>query len=588
MPLISENIKLVSINELVDKIPSGELSSTQFTQLESSLAFSRGEMIKLKNNIIGQLDKYDTLPTELTGLAEKVKSTTPEQMSSILFAGGVSYQKFSADKFDLSLESLTRFSLNLQAFYTLLAGGCEIIRNALAISQSIGKFSVKDIDITSIAEDILGAIGGTFEEIKELATKSVTALVEEITAAANEAYEAIYDIIDKLSNININDILSIPEKAIEAFNTIMDATISELKSLTSATIAEAVNIISGCGDNLKNSTKATIENIENSLNNLDTSLPDVNTVSINKLKSQFTRQVARVKGMVDERTLKQQELAMAAALKKFGENNPDATEAEKANFANQQAAQAGEQRNNRVNMATNCLRESITQAPNIMNDMTRRGNTEEINSVAAGRNKANKEEIVKKSADHLEKNGIYSADFFYPSRNASNLSREINNLHPVVAQRFAKAIRHFLDNYYVLKKNGKEIPGYDIQINSGFRSLQEQATLQKTNTLAVKDSWHSYGCAIDLNLYDRKRGIVLTQSSGLYRQYYVGFLREVFNKYGLNNPLDGSTRSGIIDYIHFIPTELFGRRIAPIKTALIDDTARNGYNEEVVSRYLTA
>lgn len=588
MPLVSENIKLVSANELIDKIPSGKLLSTQFTQLESSLAFPRGEMVKLKNNIIGQLEKYDTLPTELTGLAERVTATTPEQMSSILFAGGVSYQNFSADKFDLSLESLTRFSLNLQAFYTLLAGGCEIIRNALAISQSVSEFSVKDIDITSIAEDILGAIGDTFEEIQELATKSVTALVEEIKAAANEAYEAVYDVIDQLSNININDILSIPEKAIEAFKNVMDTTIAELKSLISATIAEAVNVLSGCGVNLKDTTKATIENIESSLNNLDITLPDVNKTAINNMKSQFTRQIARVKGMVDERTLKQHELAMAAALKKFGENNPDATEAEKANFANQQAAQAGEQRNNRVNTATDCLRESITQAPNIMNDLTRRGNTEEVNSIIAGRKKANKEEIVKKSADHLEKNGIYSADFFYPSRNAKNLSSKINELHPVVAQRFAKAIRHFLDSYYVLKNNGVEGPGFDIQINSGFRSLQKQAELQKTNTLAVKDSWHSYGCAIDLNLYDRKRGIVLTQSSGLYRQYYVGFLREVFNKYGLNNPLDGSTRSGIIDYIHFIPTELFGRRIAPIKTTLIDDTAPFGYNEEVVTRYLTA
>ena len=107
---------------------------------------------------------------------------------------------------------------------------------------------------------------------------------------------------------------------------------------------------------------------------------------------------------------------------------------------------------------------------------------------------------------------VIPPDYFHPSRYKKKLSKMVSSLDDAVKPRFARGIKKFLVQYYDL--------GYDLKINFGHRSIDEQhylwrlqhggveqpdGTIKTKPTGAVKKgrSWHNYGAACDILVWEK-------------------------------------------------------------------------------------
>lgn len=140
----------------------------------------------------------------------------------------------------------------------------------------------------------------------------------------------------------------------------------------------------------------------------------------------------------------------------------------------------------------------------------------------------------------------YTASYFNPSQYKDNLATQVNSLDKSVQEKFALAVRDFIQTYFD--------EGLDIRITYGYRSLAKQDELYKATSGPVAkpgSSWHNYGAAIDILIYDRSQK-KFDENGG--SENYTNKARNIFLKYGLINDITG-------DGGHFYP-QSFGK--API------------------------
>jgi len=138
---------------------------------------------------------------------------------------------------------------------------------------------------------------------------------------------------------------------------------------------------------------------------------------------------------------------------------------------------------------------------------------------------------------------IYESSFFNPSAYKSNLAKQINSLDKSVQEKFARAVKEFIETYFN--------EGLDIQISYGYRSLAKQDELYIATSGPVAkpgSSWHNYGAAIDILIYDRN--LQKFDENGASENYIVK-ARNIFQKYGLINDIKN-------DGGHFYP-QSFGK-----------------------------
>jgi hypothetical protein len=139
----------------------------------------------------------------------------------------------------------------------------------------------------------------------------------------------------------------------------------------------------------------------------------------------------------------------------------------------------------------------------------------------------------------------YTARDFAPSRYATNIAAKINQISPVVRDRFANGVKRFLSNNFE--------DGYDCSISFSYRSLTEQASLYRRyqaggpRAASPGASWHNYASAIDLTIY--VNGVYDSGNRGV--QNYTGKARAAFQPYGLVNEIEN-------DSGHFYPVA-FGK-----------------------------
>lgn len=138
---------------------------------------------------------------------------------------------------------------------------------------------------------------------------------------------------------------------------------------------------------------------------------------------------------------------------------------------------------------------------------------------------------------------IYEPSFFNPSAYKNNLASQINSLDKSVQEKFALAVKEFVETYFN--------EGLDIQISYGYRSLAKQDELGRSTSGPVAKpgaSWHNYGAAIDILIYDRNLQ-KFDEDGG--SDNYQNKAKSIFLKYGLVNDIEN-------DGGHFYP-QSFGK-----------------------------
>lgn len=522
------------------EIFSSELLS--FNNLSPEKAFSKGEMVKFKNNIKENLDSYgDELPEELSSLNSTINSITPEELSSVLFFGGVSVYTFSADGFDYSLENLVQITSYVMAFGALIQGGCEILRSAIQTIKSLNDVSLGDMDISSAIESF--AVG-VVREIKSLITATIDGVVEiakNIIESVEEQIERLRDLLDQITDITLDDIQNfLAESAELLYNSVVNAVKTLISGIENA-LSTLVNITSQCIGFTSSHNKEIEKSLVKNANDIDAVLPEVPKKTTDQIRKDLIKSIERNNQYYSERNGSFKTVQTAAFIKKFKQNNPDASDEEIHNATQFFIAKANEENDMMINRKIERERKKTNRVPAIVADITKKAKDNESESVLAGRKSPDKAELKMKANIHLEKNKFYDESYF-GGKYARQIATKINDLHHTVRHRFADGMRDLTTNEDLIAAK------IEFTISSSFRSLEKQRELYriyagKSPVAFPGNSWHNYGVAADLTAF--VNGVAKGKKSGWYKTLPRQFLA----KYDLVNPFKN-------DYIHFQPSEI--------------------------------
>lgn len=151
---------------------------------------------------------------------------------------------------------------------------------------------------------------------------------------------------------------------------------------------------------------------------------------------------------------------------------------------------------------------------------------------------------------------IYTAaDFSDSARFSVILAQKINELKPHIRSQMAKGII----DYLALNKDDLR----DVKIDWAFRSFSDSNKLKKSGVGAAGgNSWHNYGCAIDVQIY--VDGVWQTGSPtqpGSLEEY-TKRMRRSMDKFNMHNDIPG-------DSGHFYPTQFPQRPPADLRNGVI-------------------
>lgn len=576
MAITSLDIPFLTPGDLIAQAGLGKASTAieDLAAVKPNLAFPADQMVELSTTISDRLKNLgDSVPSELSGLAATLATTSPQELSSIMFAAGYDFKSFTAASFDLSLESLVKFQNNIGAFNSLLEGGCEVLNIALKTSQDINSLSLKDLDVTSAVSGFLGGVASDLESIVAAGLKSATDTVNDIKAEAEAAIGEVYDALDSLENVSIADIEKAATDAISAQIDVFNKNIAALKSSV-GNLGGSISITEMCAKENQKSVLAKMDNLTKTLDDLPNTVKDVSAINLNKIQAQLEKKIDLAKERVGDAANKQKEAKTAAAISQYKKNNPEASPEQIENATKRVVAEANKSNDAKTNSEVACVSNKVTAVKPQLEDLSRASAANAVESAQAGRPVVDKAELISRSDTWMD-GKVYDAAFFKGSKFASANANKINLLHPIVRTRVAEGIAGFI----------KECAsrGYDIHVISSFRSKQHQANLNagKGGGRAAQvsappgRSWHNYGCGIDVNVYDLRKGVYIKAAN---EKYYVGLVREVLSKYKLSNPVRG-------DVNHFIPSELVGKSLKGLAEKLT--TPRGTPDEDAISSLFT-
>lgn len=516
----------------------------KLNEIVPSAAFSPDQMNILKDKLSSQLESLGTsLPPELAGLNAKLQTITPKTLSSVLYDSGVNPVDFNVASFDLSSESMTNLQNSIMGFEASAKGGCDALVTALNTTIDLSKLSNVDIKMPSIpslaffeasADSLISEASKTANEIAEDIEKEINSVKGGLEAAFNTLSETVSTSIASAEKY-LEDVANSIEKT---YSIQIESTLSGVKD----SLASLKSIAESCGDHLQKTTESKIENNKKSVETLSEKLTEASTNVVNEIQKNHKQALDTLKGLVSKETNKKQQSQIAAFIKNYEKNNPNAKLTEVENAVKRQIATASKYNDEVIKTKMDEAQKKIQQSEAKFKDLSNKSKTVVANSGIEGRPIKGKEQVVSSAIKWQGENKTFDKSYF-GGPYAAEIANHINTLHPKIRQRFADAMKEITTDETLIAA------GIRARITSSTRSYAKQQELYNyykprgTPVAKPGNSWHNFACAIDIQV------IVNGSKKSKTSNYYTGIPRQVFAKYNLTNPFNN-------DYIHFQPKEL--------------------------------
>lgn len=594
--LISQNMEFFQTSELVDKLGTGSQSALdKFKAIVQTTAFPLDKMSTLKEKMQTAIENLPVSEaSSLSVLSDSLAKASPQDISAILFQSGINPDTFSVETFGLDVASLTDFQSSVMGYNASSNGGCDALLALENLVTDIG--NEIDLDnifqpiseyIKDLAKSVEDAVKVVEEQFEQLADLKFDDIINQIESAAEDVVSAIATDVEALisgaealalsiqADIESIDLTSFFEGIEAEAKAIADAFESSIEKILEDVQEELVGFkdsIEACLKHNAMVNEVKIKNYQDGVEGLPEAAPGVSIRSLAKVQTALNEELNEAKGVISTENQKFVKAMTAAIASSSSRNNPNANPNEVRAATARSVSTAQRRRDEETDKVVENTGARVKQASKKIADLTRGAAGNVLDSNLGGRSIPKKEVLIGKTAQYIHENSIYPEEFFSKSKFAAGNASMINGLHPIVRDRVARAVRDLvLENQDV---GGKKI---DIKIISGVRDSERQRRLRASgNSLAAKDSWHEHGAAIDMNIFvDGVAQLVWKNFANKIpnysniEKYYTGLSRKYFARYNMFNKLDGTWgRSKIMDPNHFIPTELWGKSIASLKSVL--------------------
>lgn len=583
-------------SELVDKLGTGSQSALdKFKAIVQTTAFPLDKMSTLKEKMQTAIENLPVSEaSSLSVLSDSLAKASPQDISAILFQSGINPDTFSVETFGLDVASLTDFQSSVMGYNASSNGGCDALLALENLVTDIG--NEIDLDnifqpiseyIKDLAKSVEDAVKVVEEQFEQLADLKFDDIINQIESAAEDVVSAIATDVEALisgaealalsiqADIESIDLTSFFEGIEAEAKAIADAFESSIEKILEDVQEELVGFkdsIEACLKHNAMVNEVKIKNYQDGVEGLPEAAPGVSIRSLAKVQTALNEELNEAKGVISTENQKFVKAMTAAIASSSSRNNPNANPNEVRAATARSVSTAQRRRDEETDKVVENTGARVKQASKKIADLTRGAAGNVLDSNLGGRSIPKKEVLIGKTAQYIHENSIYPEEFFSKSKFAAGNASMINGLHPIVRDRVARAVRDLvLENQDV---GGKKI---DIKIISGVRDSERQRRLRASgNSLAAKDSWHEHGAAIDMNIFvDGVAQLVWKNFANKIpnysniEKYYTGLSRKYFARYNMFNKLDGTWgRSKIMDPNHFIPTELWGKSIASLKSVL--------------------
>ncbi len=595
--LISQDMEFLQTSELVNNLGTGQTESAldKFKAIVQTTAFPLDKMSTLKEKMQTTIKNLPVNEaSSLSVLSDSLSKASNQDISAILFQSGINPDTFSVETFGLDVASLTDFQSSMMGFNATLNGGCDALLALENLVTDIG--NEIDLDnifqpiseyIKDLAKSVEDAVKVVEEQFEQLADLKFDDIINQIESAAEDVVSAIATDVEALisgaealalsiqADIESIDLTSFFEGIEAEAKAIADAFESSIEKILEDVQEELVGFkdsIEACLKHNAMVNEVKIKNYQDGVEGLPEAAPGVSIRSLAKVQTALNGQLNEAKGVISTENQKFVKAITAAIASSSSRNNPNANPNEVRAATARSVSTAQRRRDEETDKVVENTGARVKQASKKIADLTRGAAGNVLDSNLGGRPIPKKEVLIGKTAQYIHENSIYPEEFFSKSKFAAGNASMINGLHPIVRDRVARAVRDLvLENQDV---GGKKI---DIKIISGVRDSERQRRLRASgNSLAAKDSWHEHGAAIDMNIFvDGVAQLVWKNFANKIpnysniEKYYTGLSRKYFARYNMFNKLDGTWgRSKIMDPNHFIPTELWGKSIASLKSVL--------------------
>jgi uncharacterized protein YcbK (DUF882 family) len=595
--LISQYMEFLQTSELVNNLGTGQTESAldKFKAIVQTTAFPLDKMSTLKEKMQTTIKNLPVNEaSSLSVLSDSLSKASNQDISAILFQSGINPDTFSVETFGLDVASLTDFQSSMMGFNATLNGGCDALLALENLVTDIG--NEIDLDnifqpiseyIKDLAKSVEDAVKVVEEQFEQLADLKFDDIINQIESAAEDVVSAIATDVEALisgaealalsiqADIESIDLTSFFEGIEAEAKAIADAFESSIEKILEDVQEELIGFkdsIEACLKHNAMVNEVKIKNYQDGLEGLPKAAPEVSIRSLAKVQTALNGQLNEAKGVISTENQKIVKAMTAAIVSSSSRNNPNANPNEVRAATARSVSTAQRRRDEETDKVVENAGGKVKQAPKKIADLTRGAAGNVLDSNLGGRPIAKKEILIGKAGQYIHENSIYPEEFFSKSAFASGNAAYIKGLHPIVRDRVARAVRDLvLENQDV---GGKK---FDIKIISGVRDSERQRRLRASgNSLAAKDSWHEHGAAIDMNIFIDGVPYLVWKNFNLkipnydnIEKYYTGLSRKYFARYNMFNRLDGTWgRSKIMDPNHFIPTELWGKSIASLKSVL--------------------
>lgn len=556
MPIQSIQIELEDVTDLIpDNVNIAQSEVDKLLSTDPSRAFPLDEM---KTFISDTQNSLLTLGVDnAKQLSQQIGSLTPSQLSETLFNSGFSSGQISDFNFDI--DSVNDVFSSIDGFQNSLQGGSATFLNALRQTTDVGLKSLADLDIERTLGTFTSNVSRDIASIVADASKNGSQILSEAIGGATSALESVQDELLSATAITPGLINSTLARAREAFDLAIDGNVTSLTSGIESKITEVVPLAQSVSDELIKNSAVKLKNFDTLVDGLDKSLPELSMRATGEVKESLRRLRPLVESLQSDKQKATNRIASAATSKVAKQLNTDASIEDVANLAKKQTTQALEEFKKKLDAESQALSDRGKKAEAVIADLASASKSRSVDPALDGRPVAKRSAVVAQcmrptptgsSLDFTGVSGDVTYDgppiekiepsLFAKSRYKNKIASKLNELHPKVQKRYARAIVKFLDTY--------RDQGWDITVTSGYRSIAKQQALynkiKPTGGAVARpgNSWHNYRVAIDVAL-------IYKGKASWDGDTYVNMLTPFMEEENLWNFIPN-------DRIHFQPKEL--------------------------------
>lgn len=551
MTLVAVKLPSVDLDDLVN-LPSTS-ATDQLSNVDPSTVFSPVELNRIRIAVAKASIEFDN--DNVTEVAEQIAELSDQQLSTALFEGGFD----NSTDFDFTIEQIKSMGSAISLQQPLSELQTQLNQVVDQLIDSLDDFSGQSFSSRS---------GLTTEQLVDLENNRAGQIVANVEQNATDAENAIRQSLQtSADDQTISSVQKIVSDGQVVFTETINREIERLKSSISDRLAQIESATAAVADQLQSILTDKTNNITVQTQSID-KIAAVSEGQLLKVKTKLLNDITESKLIISDKAKATVRTQSIAAVVRHKQNNPDADVSTLINHAKSQNNRATEQYQLQAEAALAAADLKTKQTKAILDDIKNASEKRLLSPVLAGRPVPSRVavlEAVNSSSNQL----ISQPEFFVPSSYRTSIAKSINSLHPSLRKRFQDALIDFLARLYDY--------GYDIDITSATRSIERQRALfnklQPTGAVVAQpgNSWHNYGCAIDVVLYID--GIAQPKSNS---SAYNGLVAPSMIKHQLINPFER-------DPIHFQPVE-FPLSPASIKQNLVD--ARGQINSQAIDRLI--